>query len=204
MNKIFINDKTLYLLLEKEVQKENNSLYISFKTNKEFKKTIQQFEKDLTLNQLSVVFSSEVQKKEALTSLYQPIEAAGGIVKNRHGNILFIFRNGKWDLPKGKIETGENEQEAALREVEEECGISNLTIEGKHTTTYHTYPLKGETILKYSHWYKMTYSGKSLELLPQEEEGITDARWMDETEIKKAMKNTFASIGEVMKLYYGN
>ncbi|MBK9671561.1 MAG: NUDIX domain-containing protein [Bacteroidetes bacterium] len=87
---------------------------------------------------MGIRFTSEKEKQNALNSIYTKIEAAGGIVKNKQGQLLFIFRHGKWDLPKGKIEKGENEQDAALREVEEECGIAELTLQKKLTTTFHT------------------------------------------------------------------
>ncbi|MBK9478652.1 MAG: NUDIX domain-containing protein [Bacteroidetes bacterium] len=151
---------------------------------------------------MGIRFTSEKEKQNALNSIYTKIEAAGGIVKNKQGQLLFIFRHGKWDLPKGKIEKGENEQDAALREVEEECGIAELTLQKKLTTTFHTYYLKDTPILKASHWYLMNYTGNSTQLIPQTEEHISDARWMNATEIQEAMKNTYASIAEVMRLYY--
>ena len=83
------------------------------------------------------------------------IEAAGGLVFNKDGHILMIFRNGKWDLPKGKLEIGESVEECAKREVEEECGIYGLDIIEKLLDTYHTYKLKGNKILKKTYWYKM-------------------------------------------------
>jgi len=125
------------------------------------------------------------------------IEAAGGLVFNKDGDILMIFRNGKWDLPKGKLEMGESVEECAIREVEEECGVSGIIIENKIKDTYHTYVLEGENILKKTYWYKMKtdYSAK---LVPQIEEGITKVSWVDKDQISKKLKNSYGNISDVL------
>jgi 8-oxo-dGTP pyrophosphatase MutT (NUDIX family) len=125
------------------------------------------------------------------------IEAAGGLVKNDKGNYLFIFRNGKWDLPKGKLEKGEKPKESAVREVEEECGIPIEKCGKKLVNTYHVYTIKGEVVLKKTYWYKMKYKGKA-KLKPQIEEGITDVRWMGRKDIDLVAGNTFPSIMDVL------
>jgi len=119
--------------------------------------------------------------------------AAGGIVKNSNGQILFIFREGVWDLPKGFVEKGESLEQGAVREVEEETGVSGLMISNHFKTTYHTYRHKGNLVLKISHWFNMScdYAG---ELVPQEKEGITIAKWLNEDEVKKALNNTWENI----------
>ena len=108
-----------------------------------------------------------------------------------------IFRNGKWDLPKGKLEMGESVEECAIREVEEECGVSGIIIENKIKDTYHTYVLEGENILKKTYWYKMKtdYSAK---LVPQIEEGITKVSWIDKDQISKKLKNSYGNISDVL------
>lgn len=128
------------------------------------------------------------------SSLYKQIEAAGGIVRNQKKEILFIFRLGKWDLPKGKIEKGESIREAAIREIEEETGLHDLEISSKAATTYHTYTERnGTKVLKITHWFHMISHGSEAPT-PQIEEGITEATWKDtsvlETEIyPKTFKN---------------
>lgn len=201
MNKVFIMDRPLYLFCDKSRQATDFDFFTTYSTKEELKKSIALFEADESLKSMGILFETEKQKEMALFSIFKVIEAAGGIVKNKEGKILFIFRHGKWDLPKGKIEKGEKEKEAALREVEEECGITDLSLEEKFIITYHTYHLKGYNCLKISHWYKMKYNGNSMQLIPQLAEGITDARWMNKFEIEEAMKNTFSSIFEVMKKY---
>jgi len=125
------------------------------------------------------------------------VEASGGLVFNKDGDILMIFRNGKWDLPKGKLEMGESVEECAIREVEEECGVSGIIIENKIKDTYHTYVLEGENILKKTYWYKMKtdYSAK---LVPQIEEGITKVSWVDKDQISKKLKNSYGNISDVL------
>lgn len=125
------------------------------------------------------------------------IEAAGGIVKNPAGAYLFIYRNDKWDLPKGKIEKGEKTKEAAVREVEEECGIKVSRLGKKICKTYHAYISREEVVLKKTHWYEMKSRGKE-KLKPQTEEGITDVRWFKKKNVDTIIANTFPSIMDVL------
>lgn len=126
------------------------------------------------------------------------IEAAGGLVKNKKGDHLFIYRNDKWDLPKGKLEKGEKPRAGAVREVEEECGIEISKSGKKICKTYHAYTVKGQVVLKKSHWYKMKYTGKG-KLTPQIEENITEVKWFAKNNFDVILGNTFPSIVEVME-----
>jgi len=125
------------------------------------------------------------------------IEAAGGLVKNDNGEYLFIYRNGKWDIPKGKIEKDEKVKTAAVREVEEECGIKVSELGEKICKTYHVYMNRGELVLKKTHWFNMRCEGVCA-LKPQVEEGITDARWFTKEHIEPIIANTFPSIMDVL------
>ncbi|MCA6365032.1 MAG: NUDIX domain-containing protein [Bacteroidetes bacterium] len=125
------------------------------------------------------------------------IEAAGGRVLNKKGHTLMIFRSGRWDLPKGKIDPGETPEQAALREVEEECGISGLQIEKQLQTTWHTYMHGNEPIIKKTYWYLM-HCTDTRKLVPQLEEGITQAEWLDDVGLYQAMKNTYRSVTEII------
>jgi len=127
------------------------------------------------------------------------IPAAGGLVVNQKKEVLCIFRNGVWDLPKGWIEKGESIESAAIREVEEECGISNLKLIKPLTTTYHIYFHKGVK-LKQTYWFLMS-SNYSEKLTPQQEEGITEVVFKNKTAIKEALKNTYANIQLVYQKY---
>ena len=120
-------------------------------------------------------------------------KAAGGKVINSSNEVLFIYRFNKWDLPKGKLEKGESIKECALREVEEECGITNLKIVEELQTTYHIFERKGKVILKITYWFLMhtNYIGN---LTPQKEEGIEKVEFKNNIETKEALKNTYANI----------
>jgi len=126
------------------------------------------------------------------------IKAAGGLVESANGNYLFIFRNKKWDLPKGKLEEGENMKETAVREVEEECGVKVLKREEKLCKTYHVYPIGSKMVIKKTNWYRMKVKGEP-KLIPQKEEGIDKAVWLDQREIAPVIANTYPSIMDVLK-----
>lgn len=126
------------------------------------------------------------------------IKAAGGLVASTKGNYLFIFRNKKWDLPKGKVEKGEKMKEAARREVEEECGVKIWSNDEKLCKTYHVYTLGNKIVLKKTNWYSMTVKGEP-KLIPQKEEGITKANWLNKTELAPVLANTYPSIMDVLE-----
>ncbi len=125
------------------------------------------------------------------------IEAAGGLVKSDEKKYLFIKRNGLWDLPKGKLEVGEKKKDAAVREVEEECGITVQSLGKKIIKTYHIYELKGKIMLKISHWYCMKAIANQA-LVPQLEEGITEVQWFSKADWPIVRANTYPSILDVL------
>jgi 8-oxo-dGTP pyrophosphatase MutT (NUDIX family) len=131
------------------------------------------------------------------SSFYQIIEAAGGIVRHPSGKYLFIKRFGKWDLPKGKIEKGESPANAALREVMEECGIENLKLLNELPSTYHTYKLEGNRVMKKTWWFAMDYSG-DFHTVPQIEEGISEATWLVPSQFDMVLENSYRSIAELI------
>jgi hypothetical protein len=140
---------------------------------------------------------------EDFTHMFKVIEAAGGLVKNKNNELLFIRRMGKWDLPKGKIEKGESLEQAALREVEEETGLKELILEEFLNNTFHIYTERnGEKILKTTYWFKMTYVGNS-QPIPQKEEGISEVSWKNEEMINnEVMRMTFENIRLILDNYW--
>lgn len=124
------------------------------------------------------------------------VEAAGGIVKSKEG-WLFIERAGKWDIPKGKMEPGETPEEAAVREVEEECGLTDVKAGKLKAVTFHTYDYKGVPTLKKTYWFALKYKGNE-ELVPQTEESITAAVWLPKARWQLVRDNTYESIRYVM------
>jgi 8-oxo-dGTP pyrophosphatase MutT (NUDIX family) len=121
------------------------------------------------------------------------IEAAGGLVRNLKNELLVIRRFGRPDLPKGKTEKNETPEEAAIREVEEECGIRNPIITGMANPSYHIYFVKSQRILKKTYWFHMRYSGNEV-LVPQLKEAIVAAEWCGSDKIKEYQKTTYPSI----------
>jgi 8-oxo-dGTP pyrophosphatase MutT (NUDIX family) len=134
---------------------------------------------------------------KSVCSQFHLIEAAGGYVKNEFGEILCIHRLGKWDLPKGKLEEGEEIEECAIREVEEECGIENLKITSSVFHTYHTYMLKNKPILKRTYWYAMNTTKQNL--TPQTEEDISEVIWAKPIDMPKILNDTYPNIKLVLE-----
>lgn len=132
------------------------------------------------------------------------VPAAGGVVV-RSQKLLFIFRNQKWDLPKGKIDKGETPIKAAIREVNEECGISGHEIVKHLPSTFHIYksPYKktlGQWILKETFWFEMSYSGVE-NGTPQTEENITKVQWFAKNELDTVLGNTYENLKQLIKIY---
>jgi len=151
-----------------------------------------------------LVFENPEELWQNFKSHFILIQAAGGVVRE-DDKFLFIFRRGKWDLPKGKIDKGETAECAALREVEEECGISSLSILKNLPTTWHIYQSPypgslGKWILKETIWYEM-YHETIEDLKPQTEEGITEARWIRTTGFDQILRNTYPNLEQIIRLY---
>ncbi len=135
--------------------------------------------------------------KAAVFAAYDCWEAAGGLITNPEQEILLMFRRGKWDLPKGKLDPGETIEACALREVTEETGLKNIHIEKNLVTTFHTYRLRdGRAILKQTHWFKMNFTGAEL-TVPQIEEDILDIQWVRKINLEKYLKYSYPNIREV-------
>lgn len=129
------------------------------------------------------------------------VEAAGGIVFNENEEVLMIFRRGYWDLPKGKIDPGESIETAAIREVKEETGLTQLELISKLQVTYHTYNIDNETIIKPTHWFKMFHITNQ-PLIPQTEEDITQICWMGKEQVKSIIKECYSAIQELLENHY--
>lgn len=193
MYKVFINNKPLTISSDKIESSKN----IPFLNTSDFEVAIDLLQhKCKSVNIYSLNIDDVWQKFQ---KNFKTISAAGGIVFNDNDEMLWIYRLEKWDLPKGKMEKGEKIEETAVREVEEECGISGLKIRKRMPDTYHIYFHK-KYILKTTHWFEMDYTGNE-KLIPQTEEGITDVKWISTDKIKKPAKNTYSNILELIKPY---
>ena len=146
-----------------------------------------------------ILFSENIEKlKKQFWKHFKVIMAAGGLVQNENGDVLMIYRRGKWDLPKGKLEKGEDLEICAIREVQEETGIAEMEIQQFLITTYHTYSEFGKHILKESYWYLINASQEQ-KLTPQTEEDISSIEWVRNNALKEKLKNTFPSIKDVIQ-----
>ncbi|NNF02234.1 MAG: NUDIX domain-containing protein [Bacteroidia bacterium] len=150
-----------------------------------------------------IIFDNDLDLlKNHFFALFNEVFAAGGVVYNPDRLVCMIFRNGFWDLPKGKIEKEESPEEAAVREVEEETGLSEVKIIKPLPNTYHTYEHKGRYWLKTVYWYDMSCHGR-MDFSPQKEEGITDVVWKNRNDIEALLINSFPSIRDTLNASKG-
>ncbi len=139
----------------------------------------------------------QVTDAESFSKQYQVIKAAGGVVVDADGRVLLIFRRGKWDLPKGKLEKNEPIELCAEREVKEETGLEELQLRKPLITTYHTYTEKGKSILKETYWFRFDATGKQ-NLTPQVEEDILKVEWVSKENLPDYTDNTYELIRNVL------
>ncbi len=125
------------------------------------------------------------------------VEAAGGVVMNKRDEVLFIYRNQYWDLPKGHVDPGESHLETALREVTEETGLSKLQCGLQLPDTWHCYLFKGKWVMKHTCWFRMTYNGNE-KPVPQLSEGIIVAEWINRTKLPHVLGKSYRSVQEVL------
>lgn len=149
---------------------------------------------------VAVVTPSPELTFEALKAEFKWVEAAGGVVTNVAGDLLMINLRGRWDLPKGHVESGESSRVAALREVEEETGIRAEVVGGEPLiSTYHTYNTYGEWELKRTTWWAMQSIGGVLKA--QSEEGISSAEWCERATLHERLKTTYPTIKRLVERY---
>lgn len=189
MYKVFVNDKPLFLT--NEVQKETD-FQLFLLESVDIKKLIVK----IFQNKIQKAFLYHPDEKLIMKTLKAKIpvvKAGGGLVYNKKGEVLFIFRNGKWDLPKGGTEKNETMEETAMREVEEETGVNGLSIVKKLPKTYHVFKRSGRYKLKQTYWFEMK---SDFEGIPegQIEEGIEKVAWIKPKDIPTILDNSYENI----------
>lgn len=198
MYKVFFNDRTVYFGDDfSRAFVKHKGLFYKYNNFHELNELVGMFELLNKIDHLYIFHEDMIMLFEEFKACFKLIEAGGGVVMNEQGEFLTIFRNGTWDLPKGKLEKGEDFPTAAMREVEEETGLQGLQLVDPLTSTYHTYRLKKKSILKKTKWFEMLYMGDSTPVL-QEEEGITDYRWTHPGETAFIRENSYGSILDVL------
>ena len=193
MYKVFINDRSLILTDDyADYSSAYDTLFITYASEEAFFELIELLKESPVLKSVCVYHDQLDELWDVFTKKFTLISAAGGIVQNKD-RILFIYKNKHWDLPKGKIENGESAETAALREVEEECGLKGLSLKGPHDITYYLFNEKGTTLLKKTEWFLMN-STQEGPLKGDEKEGITEVKWMDSSSWKSEQEKSFASV----------
>jgi len=189
MHTIYVGDKPI--ILTTKIEKETDFKSFLLKTVN-IGKVIKLLNKT-DVKAVHLIHKNEDKLLKRFLKLLPNVVAGGGKVYNANKEILFIYRNDKWDLPKGKAEKKETIEETAIREVEEETGVENLKISKPLPTTYHIFKRNGRHKIKITYWFEMTtdFSGK---LLPEENEGITKVQWLNEKASQEALDNSYANI----------
>ena len=194
MYKVFFNQKPL--ILTSKILKSSDSnpfIHIKFSSKNQILKAVKAKKTESVY-----IYHKNIKKLwEIFTKKFPIIDAAGGLVERSDGKILFIYRNNRWDLPKGGVEKKELIIEAAQREVKEETGLADLIVINKIGETYHIFKKGKNFRLKRTYWFKMKsdYQG---ELFPQEEEGITSVEWINKKRIPEILKKAYENIKEIV------
>jgi len=202
--KIYFDDKPVYLCNElnkelTEILHHPDAIFMDELSGPAIKSLLHEINKP-DFHAGAILHDNLDKLKKSFFKHFTAIEAAGGIVQNDKKELLFIYRLDKWDLPKGKVEKGEDLQTCAVREVEEETGATNLTLHNKIGETYHTYNAFGKHYLKTTHWYYITCSSKQ-SLVPQTEENIAAIKWVKIKNLQEPMSNTYPSIKDMVEKF---
>lgn len=193
MYKVFVNDKPI--ILTTDVEKESNFKNYLLKSV-DLRKVIKELNKT-SVKEVRIVHHNKKKLLKKFLKKLPNVVAGGGKVINGKKEVLFIFRNGKWDLPKGKIEKKESIEACAIREVEEETGVTGLSIKKPLETTYHIFKRNGRYRIKITYWFEM-YTDFDGKLNPEESEGITKVSWLNSKERLEAMENSYANIRSLL------
>jgi 8-oxo-dGTP pyrophosphatase MutT (NUDIX family) len=202
MHTIYFNTRPLFIISEvsKEVKLylEDSNTVRTEEISEESIKTLVAKLVDGSAPQGVIITEDIKQAIEVVKNEFHLIQAAGGLVYTSDHQILLIFRRGKWDLPKGKLDEGEDLAQCAVREVEEETGLTGVRLEQPLCISYHTYQQDGKAILKESHWYMMQAQSAQV-LTPQVEEDIEKCEWVAIDRLAPYMEDTHPSIVDVLK-----
>jgi hypothetical protein len=200
MYKVFFNDRTIYLDdTLPDMTTVGRDYVCAFENITDLRPQLKQFLEPDKKGNLYIFHDDKDALFKTFRQCFNNIDAAGGLVINERNEILLIKRRGRWDLPKGKSEPGESPEQTALREVEEECGLTGLILQRFLISTYHIYKLKNDLMLKKTDWFEMKYKGESTPT-PLVKEDIIQTRWIKRVMLKEVYGNTYPSIIDVIKM----
>jgi 8-oxo-dGTP pyrophosphatase MutT (NUDIX family) len=189
MHYIFVNDKPIILTTKVEKETDFKNFLLKDVSIETVIKTLS----NKKMKSVRLIHHSEKTLLKKFLKKLPNVVAGGGKVYNADDAILFIYRNDKWDLPKGKIEGAESIEATAIREVEEETGVTGLSITKPLETTYHIFKRNGKLKIKVTYWFEMKTNFKG-NLWPQQNEGITKVEWLKDSQVTEALKNSYANI----------
>lgn len=199
MHKIYLEKRCLVICSpEEQALGDPNSIELHLGDSPDFAALVSMFQTSGSLSRIYIPTPCEEKTYKSFCSQFKEVNAAGGLVSNRRGDVLLISRNGMWDLPKGHQEEGEDIRTTALREVQEETGVGQLELGELICVTDHCYLRGGTWHLKHTWWYDMLYTDP-VDLTPQREEDITKAAWVARSSLSPYLKNTYPSIMEVFR-----
>jgi ADP-ribose pyrophosphatase YjhB (NUDIX family) len=204
MYKVFINNKSLiFTNIDNTSYNAENELFLEYDYEIDLINEFEKLKINDKIKNLIILVKEDVEKVfNKFLSNFTILEAGGGLVINENNEYLLIFRLGKWDLPKGKAEKGEDIESTALREVEEETALKGAGIISKMPETYHYYEHKSRSIIKRTYWFLMSASSKDQILQPQIKEDIQKVEWMTKAQVCKALKNSYRSIIELVDRFF--
>ncbi len=197
--KIYYNDS--HVLLSSHARQSNKNfakVFVSEKETNDFFNNPSPLFDGITNVDVLVVTHQPLELICKLMQSTQLVVAGGGIVWNEKNELLMIYRRGKWDLPKGKIELREKIIEGAVREVEEETGVKINTVKNEPLLTYHAYRLKGTNCLKETSWFEMKALSGQHQLTAQTEEDIEEVRWVGKNDLKKYFEDCYPLIKDLI------
>ena len=200
MYKVFFDDRTVFFGDDfSRAFVKHKGLFYKYNNFIELNELVGFFDSLNQIKNLYILHDNILMVFEEFKACFTFVEAGGGVVMNPRGEFLIIYRNGIWDLPKGKLEKDEDFQAAAFREVEEETGLRGLQVVEPLVSTYHTYHLNEKRVLKKTKWFEMLYQGNAKPQV-QAKEGITDYRWVLPGNTGFIRENSYASILDVLYL----
>ncbi len=199
MYKIFFKDRAIILTdhIDADLGPDFGAIH-KLGSEGELKNFLSNFEANENLNEAVIYHHNKHELFRRFRGYFKNLQAAGGVVLNLNkDSFLTIIRRNRPDLPKGKVELNETFEEAAVREVSEECGINPTEILAPLGNTFHTYYIGNQHILKETRWFEMIYRGDK-EPTPQKEEDITQVKWLPISEAKQFAQKTYPSIKEII------